>query len=291
METDPYRRLATRYLFSALADMEAIGIYEAVATEGVEGQLEDEQNHQAAFTYVADMHGGKLPVVEELGSTIDWIAKGLDSATSVLAFTLLGETWINQVFTILAEGKVQEPLLKRVARDEARHLHYGGKRETAPGFEWVAQELERRLVQIALCPEFAIPCRYLLGDSGFRYLSLKLIEAHEKLFLEREWDHTYYWRDFKKLCRGLHFLSKNSPRKSIMSEAERDFQVMFDTSNTEWGSIEVKLPGTKLLAEARVVQAMAQAISEFPAVNRTQRAGRLWKPDGILIGVDRDWET
>ena len=278
-------RVAARHLYSSLSYFEEVGVMEAMHL-GAPGQVEDEIVHRDTFAAVADRLGGRDPVSNEADMLIRLIHH-LPQRLSIMAINLVAEVWLETVFRHLIKWHVSPDLFQSIAEDEARHYEYGlgHLREDMEGFDKVLRELEVSLFSLAFSPTFALPMHFFGGVQAFARMGLDLIKQHTAACRALGLQPGPDIAKMRKLCRGALWMVPSQPDRAMMTDWDKDRQLLFGVHNPEDGAIQVPMPVTGLKAEARVVQAVGNVLTYMPEMNVTLRDGQYYRPKQIVIGV------
>ena len=280
-------RLAARYWFSLLGDLETIAVYASEKGDCVPGQYEDELVHRDAFYQIADGLGGRLPASAPVAELITFL-KTLDGVMSISLMNVVAEKWLENIFRALERSGMCPELFASVGEDEKRHV-YGalllpkGDPEEAQA---LMVHLEILLREVARDPQFLLPLSFLVGEEQTARIGLGNVKAHRAACAHLGVESGQPIHEIEVACRASLMKSNGSPDRVELNPWEvSKFRMSLGEMQD---SVEVHCDLTDFSQiESEVVKACGTALALFPKLNRTIRGGMLFQPKEVIIGVRR----
>lgn len=290
-EADPDRRRAARFLYSMLSWLELIGIAAARRGDNIPNQLEDETVHYHAFRKLAELNGGvvDLPAGHPGTELIEFITQ-LDGQLSLAVLNIVGEHWLATVFDHLRAGGVPyREVLDAVAEDEARHT-YAALQAARPSPEAagpVVALLEAHLGRFAASPEWLVPIHFLIGSRKAAQSALACLDSHRRACGHLGVEPGPSARDLEVASRAT-LLSGPDPEPAPVTawQASRP-GVWPDPAPLHEGRWLPVPVVDDAQVEALIARACAHALETRGGLNRTLRAGKVYRPRRAMIGVRR----
>lgn len=288
---DPKRRLAARFLFSMLAWLEQIGVEAARAGDNIPNQLEDEETHHLVFRELAELNGGLVALPgEHTGAELLRFIAGLEGEVSRAVLNVVGEHWLATVFTWLRSGGVPYPeILDAISADEARHTHaaLAAARPAPEVAASVVAQLEAHLARFAASPEWLVPIHYLVGREHAARMALACLASHRTACAHLGVAPGPAARDLEVAARaGLY--GEPDPELAPQNLWQRSrpgiWPELAPLHEGRWVGVSTSDDAE---IEALVAQACAAVLESQPGLNRTLRAGRVYRPEHAMIGVRR----
>lgn len=284
-------RIAGRWLFSLLAQMEGIAVEAARRGDGVRGQLRDELSHQQTFAHIAEQLGAteaqRSPEIDELVEYLE----GLGGAESLAALNIVAEHWLAGIFERVARWPLASWLFTLIGAEEHRHVAHALKaaRPSSTHAQAVVRVLEERLAQVAHAPGFLLPLAHFGGGEEVAQIGLRNVHDHRTACARLGVVPGPAVRDLETMARGYLAGLPEEPELLRLNRWERS---RFDIWTTPapmvsfvdaWGVF----PDSPADLEARVVLAVGKALAAHPELRVTMRGRNLYRPKTVRVGVRR----
>lgn len=280
------RRAALRCLCSILACLEEVAISAAVKVHGAPGQLDDEIVHKRTFEEIALSLGGIAETPAAARELVAYV-HSLPGRAGAEATNILAEVWVTTLFSHLKSVPELRAVLKTIQRDEDRHIEHAKRFGAIVGFDSVVWQMESLLQALTATPAFALPLMCLLGLEGAARVGLDLLASHNEILREQGLTAGPDTRAVRRSCRAAIAVARSQPRPVEMSNWDRQRQELHFLGTMD-AECEVRGQlGSRHRVEARVVMAVASAMAKVSAANRTLRAGLLYEPFRVCVGVRR----
>lgn len=282
------QKLAYRYLFSTLKALEDIAVLAAERGAGVKGQLEDEYVHRDTFKQIADLCGGYEDVCDNTQKLIDYL-ENLEGENSIAALNVVAEGWLSCVFVRLTP--LSPELFGKIGEDEARHNGYAlsYKIPDSEELESIIRNLEKLLLDIVKSVNFVLPMIYLLGLESVGKMGLEIIESHKRACAHMGVDSDT--DQMKKFCRSSILASKTMPEEIEITDWQHNQLRAWDSFAHTIQIRDVKIDtNNKLLAQAKIIEAVGNILTYYPEYRNVTRDKRLFRTKKPLVGLRVPWD-
>lgn len=285
-------RLAARYLFGLLADLEEIAVLAAERGDGIRNQLRDELAHRDTFAAIAEDLGGKPATPPEVVALTDYL-QGQQGPASLACLNIVAEHWLGGVFEAVATFGLADALFTVIGQEEARHVQDALKAARPDPEEAVqiVRDLEFHLAAVATCPAFLLPLATLGGDEAVAAIGLRNVADHWTACAALGVQPGPDIRTIEATCRAALLVSSSKPKRLTLNGwQESRFNLWPDSPAPMVAFIDVEPRGprdSQAELEARLVQAVGAVLARYPELNVTVRAGHLYRPKSVEVGVRR----
>lgn len=283
------RQLAARHLFSTLSHLEELAVIAAERGDGIPGQLEDELVHRAAFAAEANALGGMLSPTPECQALVSYVCR-LHGPLSLAVLNVVAEGWLGNAFEHLARAGFSPALLEAVGKDEERHTHEAlalAKPTPEEAAEPLA-ELEAHLARFASSPGWLLPLHELIGSQGCAEMGLGGVAAHRLACAHLGVRPEDGARAIEVSCRTARAYPEGAPESVPMTAWQVSKARLWREPAPIYDGRWVEAPAEAAdRVEALVVQAVGATLDYRPGLRRTIRAGELFRPRGVVVGVRR----
>lgn len=283
------KRLAGRYLFSSLGDLEQIALMAAQRGGGIAGQLEDEMVHRETFDALAKSLGGRVAPSRAVAALTDFI-EDLSGPVLLAVLNIVAERWLGTVFKHVARWGLAPELFSSIEQEERRHSHEAlSLARPAPDDALpYLRELEQHLCRITVDPSFMYPLAYLSSLGQVSEMGQEIAEVHRESSRLLGVEPTAYLGAMISCAvdAGQH----KEPELLELTPWQRTrFNVDFVAPIYGWISVPAQEHQGRALLEMEVARSTSRALASRPECHVTLNPYRrqLYRPVAPVVALRR----